>query len=137
MRERRCGQPHDQYIIRSAGDGAVLNLKSVDTACELELACLYQPSPYRAGFFSLEVMAVTGKSKSGEAGRKLVIARADARASQLAPIVAEIRRGGTTSRYGIAMELNRRGVPTATRRGIWEPRQVRRVMERVGCITGD
>ena len=77
-------------------------------------------------------MEVTGKSKTGEAGRKVLVARADARASQLAPIVAEIRRGGITSWYGIAMELNKRGVPTATGRGIWEPGQVRRMIERVG-----
>jgi hypothetical protein len=76
-------------------------------------------------------MAVTGKSKSGEAGRKTNIARADARAAQLAPIVAELRRGGITSWYGIAKALNKRGVPTATGRGIWEPAQVRRLMERL------
>jgi hypothetical protein len=76
-------------------------------------------------------MAVTGKSKTGEAGRKVLIARADARASQLAPIVAELRRSGVTSWYGIATALNKRGVPTATGRGIWEPAQVRRVMERL------
>jgi hypothetical protein len=75
-------------------------------------------------------MAVTGKSRIGEAGRKVHIARADARASRLAPIVAEIRRGGVTSWYGITMELNKRGVPTATGRGIWEQGRVRRVMER-------
>jgi hypothetical protein len=77
-------------------------------------------------------MEVTGKSKTGEAGRKALIARADARASQLAPIVAELRRGGITSWYGIAAELNKRGVPTATGRGIWEPGQVRRMIERAG-----
>ena len=76
-------------------------------------------------------MEVTGKSKTGEAGRKVLIARADARASRLAPIVAELRRGGITSWYGIAMALNRRGIPTATGRGIWEPAQVRRMMERL------
>ena len=75
-------------------------------------------------------MEVTGKSKTGEAGRKVAIARADARASELAPIVADIRRGGVTSWYGIAMELNIRRVPTATGKGIWEPGQVRRLMER-------
>ena len=89
-------------------------------------------SPLRAGFpFPLEAMAVTGKSKTGEAGRKALIARADARASQLAPIVAELRRGGITSWYGIAMALNKRGVPTASGRGIREPAQVRRVMTRL------
>jgi hypothetical protein len=76
-------------------------------------------------------MGITGKPKTGEAGRKTLIARADARASQLAPIVAEIRASGVTSWYGIAMALNRRGVPTATGRGIWEPGQVRRVMARI------
>jgi hypothetical protein len=76
-------------------------------------------------------MEVTGKSKTGEAGRKVAIARADARASELAPIVAELRHGGVTSWYGIAMELNKRGVPTATGKGIWEPGQVRRLMERL------
>ena len=75
-------------------------------------------------------MAVTGKSPAGEAGRKVSIARADARASQLAAIVADIRESGITSWYGIAKELNKRGVPTATGRGIGEPGQVRRVMER-------
>jgi hypothetical protein len=88
-------------------------------------------SPLRGFFFPLEAMEVTGKSKTGEAGRKVLIARADARASQLAPIVAELRRGGITSWYGIAMALNKRGIPTATGRGIWEPGQVRRVMERL------
>jgi hypothetical protein len=62
-------------------------------------------------------MEVTGNSKTGEAGRKVSIARADARASQLSPIVAEIRRSGVTSWYGIAIELNKRGVPTATGKG--------------------
>jgi hypothetical protein len=77
-----------------------------------------------------KAMAVTGKSKTGEAGRRVNIARADARASRLAPLVAELQRDGITSLYGIAMELNRRKVPTATGRGIWESRQLRRVMER-------
>jgi len=89
------------------------------------------PCPPNAVSFPLEAMAVTGKSKSGEAGRKALIARADARASELAPIVAELRRSGITSWYGIARALNKRGVPTATGRGIWEPGQVRRVMERL------
>ncbi len=76
-------------------------------------------------------MGIIEQSKTGEAGRKSLVARADARASQLAPIVAEIRASGVTSWYGIAVELNKRGVPTATGRGIWEPGQVRRVMSRI------
>ena len=115
---------------RRVAVASALNRKLVDTA--RQFANLPSISPLRAGFsFPLEAMEVTGKSKTGEAGRKVLIARADARASQLAPIVAELRRGGVTSWYGIAMALNKRGVPTATGRGIWEPAQVRRVMERL------
>jgi hypothetical protein len=80
--------------------------------------------------FPLEAMALTQKSKIGEAGREVQSARARARASRLAPIIAELRRDGITSWYGIAMELNKRGVPTATGRGIWESRHLRRMMER-------
>jgi hypothetical protein len=76
-------------------------------------------------------MSITEQSKTGEAGCKTLVARADARAYQLAPIVAEIQAGGVTSWYGIAMALNKRGIPTATGRGIWEPGQVRRVMARI------
>jgi hypothetical protein len=109
---------------------SALNRKLVDTARQFANLPSIEPPP--CGFFlPLEAMAVTGKSKTGEAGRKVLIARADARASQLAPIVAELRRSGVTSWYGIAMALNKRGVPTATGRGIWEPAQVRRVMERL------
>ncbi len=85
---------------------------------------------FRVGFFPLEAMEVTGKSKIGESGRKVLLARVGARASQLAPIVAELRRGGLTSRYGIARELNKPGIAMATGRGKWDPGQVRRVMER-------
>jgi Secretory lipase len=46
--------------------------------------------------------------------------------TQLAPIVAESRREGTTSWYGIAMAPNKRGVPTVSGRGIWNPGRLRR-----------
>jgi hypothetical protein len=42
--------------------------------------------------FPLEVMEVTGKSKTGEAGHKALIARAEARAAQPPPVVAEPQR---------------------------------------------
>jgi hypothetical protein len=117
---------------RRRGRGAfALNLELVDTARQFASFALDSAPSVRVFSLPLEAMAVTGKSKTGEAGRKALIARADARASQLAPIVAELRRGGVTSWYGIAMALNKRGIPTATGRGIWEPGQVRRVMERL------
>ena len=62
-----------------------------------------------------------------EARRK----QADARAADLAPIIAEIRATGVTSLYGIARALDDRGIPTATGRGKWEIPQVRRVLARI------
>jgi hypothetical protein len=47
-------------------------------------------------------------------GGKVVAAAADARAVELAPIVAEILASGVTGNYNIARELDARGIPTAT-----------------------
>jgi hypothetical protein len=62
-----------------------------------------------------------------EARRK----RAEAKAANLAPIIADIRRGGITSLKGIARALNARCVPTATGRGRWRIPQVRRMLARL------
>jgi hypothetical protein len=63
---------------------------------------------------------------AAEARRK----QADARAAQIASIVAGLWASGITSWDGIAKALNARGI-LATGREIWEPREVRRVMERL------
>jgi hypothetical protein len=76
-------------------------------------------------------MEETGKSKTGEAGRTVAMVRADARASELAHIVEEMRRDGITSWYGIARELTKRGIPTVSGRSILDPSQVIRMMKRV------
>jgi hypothetical protein len=47
-----------------------------------------------------------------EAARRVSIARADARAAALAPVIAEIRTSGITAPYAIAAALTARGVPT-------------------------
>ena len=62
-----------------------------------------------------------------ERGRARQTARAAGRAGDLAPIIAEIQAGGTTSGRGIAMALNARGIPAA-RGGAWSDVQVRRVL---------
>ena len=67
----------------------------------------------------------------GEAGRKARTARADARAAELAPIVAEIRAAGVTTLKGITAALNARGIVTPTGRGTWRASQVHRVLARV------
>ena len=75
-----------------------------------------------------------GTKPEGDSWAKARDARtrqADARAAELAPIVAALWASGITSWYGIAKALNARGIPTATGRGVWLPRDVRRVLARL------
>jgi hypothetical protein len=46
-------------------------------------------------------------------------ARADARATNLAPFIAELRAAGVTRQRAIAVALNERGVPTSSGQGRW------------------
>ena len=73
----------------------------------------------------------TNLAEAGAAGRETQIARAEAFAVTIMPIVEEIRAGGVTSFNGIAEELNRRGVRTARGRR-WAAMQVKRIVERRG-----
>jgi len=72
-----------------------------------------------------------GGAKSRAAAVEARKKQADARAAQLAPIVAGLWASGITSWDGIAKALNARGIPTAAGHGIWEPKEVRRVMARL------
>lgn len=56
-------------------------------------------------------------------------AKAMSLASDLLPVIAEIRAGGATTLQAIADVLNARGIPTA-RGGQWAPVQVARVLAR-------
>jgi hypothetical protein len=67
--------------------------------------------------------------RAREAARQTIVARADARARSLAPLIAEIRAAGVHSYNGIASELDRRGIPTA-RGGQWAATQVRDIVLR-------
>ena len=60
---------------------------------------------------------------------KARVAKANDRAADLAPILAEIQAGGASSLREIAAALNERGIPTA-RGGSWSAVQVQRVMQR-------
>jgi hypothetical protein len=58
-------------------------------------------------------------------------ARANKRATDLAPIIAELRAAGITSLTGIAEALEERGIPTARGTGRWYHAQVRRLLARL------
>jgi DNA invertase Pin-like site-specific DNA recombinase len=57
--------------------------------------------------------------------------RADARAADIAPVIAELQAAGATSLRAIAAGLNERGIPTARGEGQWSSPQVMRVLERI------
>ena len=65
------------------------------------------------------------------AGSKALQARANARAADLAPTIAELRAAGARSLRAIAAGLNARGIPTATGTGKWEAAQVAWVLARL------
>lgn len=64
------------------------------------------------------------------ASRALRIAKADKRAIDLAPILAEVRETGATSLREMVAALNARSIPTA-RSGQWSAVQVQRAMARL------
>jgi DNA invertase Pin-like site-specific DNA recombinase len=65
------------------------------------------------------------------AGRKRLVGRANERATDLAPTVAELQAAGVTSLRGIAAALNERGIPAASGRGKWSAVQVSRALARI------
>jgi len=64
------------------------------------------------------------------AGRAVRTAKANARASDLAPIITELKAQGITSLGAIAKALNLRGIPIA-RGGEWTATQVMRVKDKL------
>lgn len=74
----------------------------------------------------------TGKGTAASAARARAgkMAKADATAADIAPVIADLRASGVTSLTSIAKALNERGIPTA-RGGKWQAVQVQRVLARL------
>jgi hypothetical protein len=71
------------------------------------------------------------KLEATRIARAARVARADARATDLAPLIAELRASGVTTLHGIAAALNARKIPTPRGRGEWQAPQVGRVLARL------
>ncbi len=69
--------------------------------------------------------------REGAASAAKWAAKADARAQDLAPVIAEMKAAGTVTLTALARGLNRRGIPTASGVGAWSAVQVKRVLARV------
>jgi hypothetical protein len=66
-----------------------------------------------------------------EAARKTCAARADERAADLAPTIAEIRASGVTAPYAVAAALMERGIRTARGHRFWSFTQARSMLNRL------
>ncbi|MGN8095422.1 recombinase family protein [Methylobacterium sp. 22177] len=71
------------------------------------------------------VLSAEAKAK----GAQVRQAKANSRAADLLPVIAEIREAGAFTLQAVADALNARGIPTA-RGGMWSPVQVQRVEAR-------
>jgi hypothetical protein len=68
----------------------------------------------------IKIKGITERElEAARTARAVRTARANARASELAGTIKDIQASGVTTLLGIAAELNRHGIPTATGRGKW------------------
>lgn len=75
-----------------------------------------------------------GLTREGrKAGSAAVQREAAKRATDLAPVIAELRAAGATSLRAIAAGLDARRIPTAGGEGVWSAVQVSRVLSRLSA----
>jgi len=70
-------------------------------------------------------------AKARKLAAEALQARAVSKATDLAPIIAELQAAGVTSRTAIAAGLTERGIPTPRGKGQWSTTQVSRLLERL------
>jgi hypothetical protein len=73
--------------------------------------------------------SVADESTEVKAAREALRAKVQARAADLAPIIAEVRAASASSLRGIAVALNEPGIPTARGEGQWQPAQVKHILD--------
>jgi DNA invertase Pin-like site-specific DNA recombinase len=70
-------------------------------------------------------------AKMRAASTAVIQGRANARAADIAPVIAQLQAAGATSLRDLAAGLNEKGIPTARGAGEWSAVQVARVLERL------
>jgi hypothetical protein len=80
-----------------------------------------------------KVMPKNDAIHARRSAREIRRARADQRAADLAPVIAELQASGVTSLHGIPAALNERGSPTVAGSGRWSHTQVRRLLARLAA----
>jgi DNA invertase Pin-like site-specific DNA recombinase len=124
-------------------DGAMGRFILTQMAAVAELEAGLTSERTRAALAAAKARGVKlGGAKPGAEGRARAVAplgwaarvrQAEARARDLAPVVAEIRAGGTTTLEGIARALNEAGY-SAPRGGSWGAAQVLRLLRRLDAV---
>jgi hypothetical protein len=80
----------------------------------------------------IKIKGITERElEAARTARAVRTAGATARASELAGTIKDIQASGVARLLGIAAELNRYGIPTATGRWQWCGTQVRRMLARL------
>jgi hypothetical protein len=107
----------------SASISSARRWSAVTTRCALQT---------RFGHRNTHHMAISERQlQATRTARAARVARADARATDLAPLIAELQAAGVTTLRCIADELNRSGIPTPRGHGAWQAVQVQRLLARM------
>lgn len=117
-----------RFILQQMAAVAELEAGLISTRTKAALAAAKQRGQKLGGNRGVKLAAA-----AQEAGRAVQTARAAARGSDLAPVIAELRGAGIVSLGGIAQALNERGIPTARGGAGWSPVQVSRVLARLAA----
>jgi DNA invertase Pin-like site-specific DNA recombinase len=117
-------------------------LQQMAAVAELEAGMISSPHQGGAGGREGARQEALGGNRGVElsetaraAERKRLVERANERATDLAPTIAELQAAGIRSLRGIAAALNERGIPAARGRGEWSAVQVSRALARCGLST--
>lgn len=120
-----------RFILQQMAAVAELEAGLISTRTKAALAAAKQRGQKLGGNRGVKLSAA-----AQESGRATQTARAAARGSDLAPVIAELRAAGISSLTGIASALTSRGIPTSRGKPQWAPVQVARVLERLEAQDG-
>jgi hypothetical protein len=146
MQLSRVALRHPQQILRPLSPGVCTILDRVDQLCARQnRAAIGRARAERlsVSFLCAGRDAILSAQSGGNQIRaeKLFhpggcVVRANQKAAELAPVIAELRAAGITSKKGTAKALNDRAIPTPRGVGEWRAIQVARVLARLE-VKGD
>jgi DNA invertase Pin-like site-specific DNA recombinase len=118
--------PTGRFILQQMAAVAELEAGLISSRTKAALAAAKKRGRKLGGFRGTSLTR-----KAREAGRTAQVERADARAADLAPVIAELRAQGVTSLSGIARALSARSIPRPRGGTNWSAKQVARTVERL------